>query len=114
MGANLNLALALCLAATSWAPAASAGPAAPPPALPTPPQSQPALPQEQPLLRAPVLRLSLDQAVAKVRAEQPQVEVVGASTRERSSGPVHEVKVLTAKGKLRVIRYDAASGRRLD
>lgn len=79
-----------------------------------PPQSQPALPQEQPLLRTPVQRLSLDAAVARVRREQPEAEVVGASTRERSSGPVHEVKVLTASGKLRVIRYDAVSGRRLD
>ena len=89
-----------------WVPAALAGP---PPA-----QSQPALPQEQPLLRAPLQRLSLDQAVAKVRSEHPQVEVVGASTRDRSNGAVHEVKVLTTKGKLRVIRYDAASGRRLN
>lgn len=97
---NLALGLALLL------PAAQAAPPAP--------QSQPALPQEQPLLRAPVQRLSLDQAVAKVRSEHPQVEVVGASTRERSSGAVHEVKVLTAKGKLRVIRYDASSGRRLN
>jgi hypothetical protein len=98
----LALGLALLL------PVAHAAP--PPPAS----QSQPALPQEQPLLRAPVQRLSLDQAVAKVRSEHPQVEVVGASTRERSSGAVHEVKVLTAKGKLRVIRYDASSGRRLN
>ena len=89
------------------APVAFAGPV-------TAPQSQPALPQEQPLLRAPVQRLSLDDAVARVRREHPQVDVVSASTRERSSGAVHEVKVLTAKGKLRVIRYDAASGRRLD
>jgi len=84
-------------------------------AAPAPPsQSQPQLPQEQPLLRAPQQRLSLDEAVARVRREHPQIEIVGASTRERSSGAVHEVKVLTAKGKLRVIRYDAASGRRLD
>jgi len=78
------------------------------------PQSQPQLPQEQPLLRVPQQRLSLDEAVARVRREHPQIEIVGASTRERSSGAVHEVKVLTTKGKLRVIRYDAASGRRLD
>lgn len=97
----LGIALALLV------PAAFAGPAAPP-------QSQPALPQEQPLLRTPVQRLSLDGAVARVRREHPQIDVVSASTRERSSGAVHEVKVLTAKGKLRVIRYDAASGRRLD
>ena len=92
------------LALVLWLPVAQAAP----------PQSQPALPQEQPLLRPPVQTLSLDQAVARVRREHPQVEVVGASTRERSSGAVHEVKVLTAKGKLRVIRYDAASGRRLN
>ena len=95
------------IALVLWVPAALAGPAAPP-------RSPPDLPQEQRLLREPVLRLSLDAAVAKVRSEQPGVEVVGASTRERSSGPVHEVKVLTAKGKLRVIRYDAVSGRRLN
>ena len=97
----LGLALAL------WVPASLAGPAAPP-------QSQPQLPQEQPLLHVPVQRLSLDEAVAKVRNEQPGIEVVGASTRDRSSGPVHEVKVLTGKGKLRVIRFDAVSGRRLN
>jgi len=97
----------LSLALVLWVPAVLAGPAAPP-------QSQPALPQEQRLLREPVLRLSLDAAVAKVRGEQPGIEVVGASTRERSSGPVHEVKVLTSTGKLRVIRFDAVSGRRLN
>jgi len=99
--------LLLRAALALWSAAAFAAPAAPP-------QSQPALPQEQPLLRAPVQRLSLDDAVARVRREHPKVEVVGASTRESASGAVHEVKVLTAKGKLRVIRYDAASGRRLD
>lgn len=97
----------LGIAFAALAPATFAGPV-------TVPQSQPALPQEQPLLRAPVQRLSLDDAVARVRREHPQVDVVSASTRQRSSGAVHEVKVLTAKGKLRVIRYDAASGRRLD
>lgn len=57
--------------------------------------------------------LSLDQAVAKVRKLHPKGEIVGAETRDGDRGRVHVVKVLGRNGKLKVYRFDAATGAKL-
>lgn len=58
--------------------------------------------------------LSLDQAVARVRKLHPKGEIVGAETRDGGSGRIHVVKVLGRNGKLKVYRFDAATGAKLD
>ncbi|MCA1798931.1 MAG: hypothetical protein LC632_05580 [Xanthomonadaceae bacterium] len=59
---------------------------------------------------APQMRVSLDQAVALARNQQAG-RVVGAETRSRRGRIVHEVKILTAEGTVRVIRVDGETGR---
>lgn len=96
---TLLVGVALGLAASAT-PAASAGPG------------------QQLGFAAPVERaqgpLTLDQAVAKVRRLHPKAEIVGAETREGERGPVHVVKALRQNGKLKVYRFDAATGAMLD
>lgn len=58
--------------------------------------------------------LSLDQAVAKVRRLHPKAEIVSAETRGGERGPIHVVKALRQNGKLKVYRFDAATGAELD
>lgn len=58
----------------------------------------------------PQMRVSLDQAVALARRQQDG-RVVGAETRSRRGRIVHEVKILTAEGTVRVIRVDGETGR---
>lgn len=55
-------------------------------------------------------RVSLDQAVAIARRQVPG-KVIGAETRERRGRVVHQVKILTPEGTVRVVRVDGESGR---
>lgn len=55
--------------------------------------------------------ISLDQAVATVR-RQIDGEVISAKTRYVSDKPVHYIKVYD-RGRVRTIRIDATSGRRM-
>jgi hypothetical protein len=57
---------------------------------------------------------TLDQAVAKVRKQHPKAEIVSAETRDGERGKVHVVKALRQNGKLKVYRFDAATGAELD
>jgi hypothetical protein len=57
--------------------------------------------------------LTLDDAVAQVRRERPEDEIVRAETREQGERRIHEVRALGPDGKLRTFRFDAASGERL-
>lgn len=88
---------ALVLAATLTAAAATALPVRAAPAAP-------------PYNTVPQMRVSLDQAVALARSQQ-EGRVVGAETRSRRGRIVHEVKMLTAGGTVRVIRVDGETGR---
>ena len=55
--------------------------------------------------------ISLDQAVATVR-RQIDGEVISAKTRYVNDAPVHYIKVYD-RGRVRTIRIDATSGRRM-
>ena len=55
-------------------------------------------------------RVSLDQAVAKVRARY-EGRVIRAETRYPDGKPVHHVKLLSPDGKVRTIRVDGITGR---
>ena len=72
------------------------------------PSEQKRVPQERPLV--PQVRYSLDQAVAIARREVPG-RVVGANSRYLRGRVTHEVKILTERGAVHVVRVDGESGR---
>ncbi len=72
------------------------------------PSEQKRVPQERPVV--PQIRYSLDQAVAIARREVPG-RVVGANSRYQRGRVTHEVKILTERGAVHVVRVDGESGR---
>ncbi len=74
-------------------------------------QSAPAAAQSgAPPARQAEAGISLDAAVAAVRA-RTEARILAAETRQAGGQPVHLIRILTRKGKVRRIRIDAASGR---
>ena len=89
--------VAIALIALASAPDASA--------LPT---AQKVAPQERPVV--PQVRYSLDQAISIARREVPG-RVVGAQSRYARGRVTHEIKILTERGAVHVVRVDGESGR---
>lgn len=71
-------------------------------------QPRPVVPRERAEVRQ--LRVSLDDAV-EIAQERVAGRVVGAATRTYRDRFVHEVKILTESGTVRIVRIDAESGR---
>lgn len=65
---------------------------------------------EPPVLDLPVARVSLDEAVAKVRRRY-EGKILRAETRVRDGRAIHHIKLLTPDGRVRTIRVDAETGR---
>ena len=55
--------------------------------------------------------ISLDEAIARARREADG-KVISAETVHQGNRSVHRIKILTRDGRVRRLRYDAASGRR--
>lgn len=55
-------------------------------------------------------KVSLDQAIRKVRGRYGDVTILKARTRKRNGGRVHSIKFLTDSGRVRTVRVDAESG----
>lgn len=72
------------------------------------PNEQKRVPQERPAVTQ--IRYSLDQAVAIARREVPG-RVVGANSRYQRGRVTHEIKILTERGAVHVVRVDGESGR---
>jgi uncharacterized membrane protein YkoI len=72
------------------------------------PRAQKVVPQERPVV--PQIRYSLDQAISIARREVPG-RVVGARSHYRRGRVTHEVKILTERGSVHVVRVDGESGR---
>ena len=68
-------------------------------------------PREAPEPRSEV-RVSLDQAVSMVRRSTGG-RVIKANTSWRNGRPVHNIRVLLENNRVRTIRIDAVSGRRI-
>jgi uncharacterized membrane protein YkoI len=54
--------------------------------------------------------ISLDEAIARARREADG-KVISAETVRQGNRSVHRIKILTRDGRVRRLRYDAASGR---
>ena len=55
-------------------------------------------------------KVSLDQAIRKVRGRYGDVTILKARTRKRNGGRVHSIKFLTDSGRVRTVRVDAETG----
>jgi uncharacterized membrane protein YkoI len=55
-------------------------------------------------------KVSLDQAIRKVRGRYGDVTILKAKTRKRNGGGVHSIKFLTDSGRVRTVRVDAQTG----
>ena len=55
-------------------------------------------------------RLSLDEAVSKVRRRYGDVTILKARTKKRNGGRVHRIKFLTDSGRVRTVQLDAETG----
>lgn len=71
-------------------------------------QPRPVVPREQGEVQR--LRVSLDEAV-EIAQRRVAGRVVGAATRTYRGRFVHEVKILTESGTVRIVRVDAENGR---
>ena len=99
------LAVVLTLAAPVGA-AAATRPAVPPAAF-TPP---PGLPHTFIARAAAEGRVSLDEAIRKVRSRYGDVTILKARTKKRNGSRVHNIKFLTDSGRVRTVRVDADTG----
>lgn len=66
--------------------------------------------QQPPAVARPVAKVSLDDAVEKVR-KRYEGKVLRAETRRQDGRTIHYVKLLTPDGRVRTIRVDADTGR---
>ena len=55
-------------------------------------------------------RVSLDEAIRKVRSRYGDVTILNARTKKRNGSRVHNIKFLTDSGRVRTVRVDADSG----
>lgn len=55
-------------------------------------------------------RVSMDEAVSKVRNRYGDVTILKTQTRRRNGTSIHQIKFLTESGKVRTVRVDANTG----
>lgn len=55
-------------------------------------------------------RVSLDEAIRKVRSRYGDVTILKARTKKRNGSRVHTIKFLTDSGRVRTVQVDADSG----
>lgn len=55
-------------------------------------------------------RVTLDEAVRKVRSRYGEVTILKAGTKSRNGGRIHSIKFLTEAGRVRTVRVDAHTG----